>query len=303
MIYTVTLNPSLDYFAVTDTMAEGRTNRTRGEYIVPGGKGLNVSMVLSRLGTKSVGIAFTAGFTGAELRRLLSEEAVDTEMIDTGSGFTRINIKINTGQITEFNGAGIILSEDLIGKLKKRLSALGKDDTVVFSGSIPNGAEKTLYRDLAASTEARVILDTYGEALTAALPEHPFLIKPNDEEIEGLAGHPVETEEELITEMRKLQALGAGNVMVSLGGRGAVLLTEEGSFFRCAVPEVPPGRPFNTVAAGDSMIAGFLHMYLASKDYEKALRFAVAAGTAAAYSEWLPEKAFIQELSKWYQVP
>ena len=296
MIYSVTLNPSLDYFALTDTVTEGRTNRTQGEYIVPGGKGLNVSMVLSRLGTKSVAIAFTAGFTGAELMRLLAEEDVETEVIDTGTGFTRINIKVNTGRITEFNGAGITLSEELIEKLKKRLSRLSSTDLLILSGSIPNGAEKTLYRDLMASTDARVILDTYGEALTAALPLHPFLIKPNDEEIEGFAGHPVETEEKLILAMHKLQALGARNVMVSLGGRGAVLLTEAGAYCSCAVPQVPAGRPFNTVAAGDSMIAGFLHEFQKSQDYEKALRFAVTVGTAAAYSEWLPEKAFIQEL-------
>ncbi len=296
MIYTVTLNPSLDYFALTDTVAEGRTNRTHGEYIVPGGKGLNVSMVLSRLGTKSSAIAFTAGFTGAELSRLLSEEDVETEMIDTGSGATRINVKINSGKITEFNGAGITLSETLVDKLKKRLSGLSEEDLLVLSGSIPNGAEKTLYRDLMASTKARVVLDTYGEALTAALPMHPFLIKPNDEEIEGLAGHPVETEEELLKEMRKLQMQGAGHVMVSLGARGAVLLTDSGEFYRGAVPDVPAHRPFSTVAAGDSMIAGFIHEYQKSRDPAKALRFAVTVGTAAAYSEWLPEKAFIQEL-------
>ena len=296
LIYTVTLNPSLDYFALTDAVAEGRTNRTHHEYIVPGGKGLNVSMVLSRLGTKSVALAFSAGFTGAELVRLLKEEAVETEMIDTGTGFTRINIKINTGRITEFNGAGIRLSEELIEKLKKRLSGLSEDDLLILSGSIPNGAEKTLYRELMASTRARVILDTYGEALTAALPLEPFLIKPNDEEIEGLAGHPIETEEDLLQEMRKLRSLGAKNVMVSSGRRGAALLAETGAYFSCTVPKVPEGRPFNTVAAGDSMIAGFIHEYQKSQDYERALRFAVTVGTAAAYSEWLPEKAFIQEL-------
>ena len=300
MIYTLTLNPSLDYFALTDAAVEGRTNRTHGEYIVPGGKGLNVSMVLSRLGTKSSAIAFTAGFTGAELVRLLLEEDVEAEMIDTGAGFTRINIKINTGRITEFNGAGITLSEELIDTLKKRLSELSDNDLLILSGSIPNGAKKTLYRDLMASTKARVILDTYGEALTAALPLHPFLIKPNDEEIEGFAGHPVETEEELLAQMRKLQQLGAGNVMVSLGGQGAVLLTENGSFCRCKVPRVPAGRPYNTVAAGDSMIAGFIHEYQKSQDYEKALRFAVTVGTAAAYSEWLPETEFIKELCEEY---
>ena len=296
MIYTITLNPSLDYFAMTDEIRAGRTNRTRDEYIVPGGKGLNVSMVLSRLGTKSTAIAFAAGFTGRELRRLLTEEQVDTELIDAGAGITRINIKINTGEITEFNGAGIRLSEELCGRLKKRLSGLSGEDLVILSGSIPAGAENTLYRDLMAATPARVVLDTYGEALTAALSERPFLIKPNEEEIAAFAGHPVETEEELYREMKKLQERGAVNVMVSLGKDGAVLLTADGGFFRSAVPKVPPGRPFNTVAAGDSMIAGFLHAYHETRDPEKALAFSAAAGTAAAYSEWLPERDFILAL-------
>ena len=281
---------------MTESVSEGKTNRTHDEYIVPGGKGLNVSMVLSRLGTKSAAIGFTAGFTGAELVRLLSEEKVDTEMIDAGEGFTRINVKINCGKVTEFNGAGITLSEELVTTLKKRLSALSGEDLVILSGSIPKGAKKSLYRDLMASTAARVILDCSGEALKEALPLHPFLIKPNDEEIEELAGHPVETEEALRAEMLKLQALGAVNVMVSLGARGAVLLTEDGDFFSCTPPAVPAGRPFNTVAAGDSMIAGFIHAYRTTPDYEKALRFAVTVGTAAAYSEWRPEKSFIDSL-------
>lgn len=298
MIYTVTLNPSLDYFAMTGPFEEGRTNRTHDEYIVPGGKGLNVSMVLSRLGTKSKALAFTAGFTGVELRRLLEEEAVETEMIDAGSGFTRINVKINSGRITEFNGAGVVLSETLVERLKKRLSGLQGEDLVVFSGNLPRGAKNSLYRDLMASSKAGVILDTSGEALLTALPLKPFLIKPNDEEIAGLAGKPVESGEELKEEMKRLRAFGAENVMVSLGEKGAVLLSEEGDFFSCTPPKVPAGRPFNTVAAGDSMIAGFIHMYRASGDVEKALRFAVTVGTAAAYSEWLPERDFILELWK-----
>lgn len=296
MIYTVTLNPSLDYFAMTEGINEGKTNRTHDEYIVPGGKGLNVSMVLSRLGTKSTAIAFSAGFTGAELVRLLAEEDVQTEMIDAGEGFTRINVKINTGKITEFNGEGVILSESLVETLKKRLSALSEKDLVVLSGNIPKGAKSTLYRDLAAATPAEVILDSFGEALLLALPEKPFLIKPNEEEIEGLAGHPVNTQEGLLFEMLKLQRLGAKNVMVSRGALGAVMLTEYGTFLSAAPPKVPEGRPFNTVAAGDSMIAGFIHSFNAKQDYTEALSFAVRCGTAAAYSEWLPERAFIESL-------
>ena len=296
MIYTVTLSPSLDYFAMTDTIRAGKTNRTHGEYIVPGGKGLNVSMVLSRLGMKSTAIAFTAGFTGAELVRLLKAEAVDTEVIDAGEGFSRINVKINTGQITEFNGEGVTLSEELVLKLKNRLSRLGKEDLVIFSGSLPKGVKSGFYRDLMAETPARVILDTYGEALVSALPLKPFLIKPNDEEIEAIMGRPVQDERDLREQMEALQALGARNVMVSLGEKGAALLSEDGGFYRETPPAVPPGRTLNTVAAGDSMIAGFLYGLEAFGDCEKALRFSVTAGTAAAYSEWLPEKAFIGEL-------
>ena len=296
MIYTVTLNPSLDYFAVTEGFREGKTNRTHDEYIVPGGKGLNVSMVLSRLGMKSIAIAFTAGFTGAELRRLLLAEDVDTEMIDTGAGFSRINVKINTGQITEFNGSGVTLSEALVLRLKNRLFGLSADDLVIFSGSLPKGAETGFYRDMMASTKARVILDTYGEALLSALPLRPFLIKPNDEEIEAIAGRPLTDDQKLQEAMQALQTLGARNVMVSLGAKGAVLLTENGDLFRAAPPQVPPGRTLNTVAAGDSMIAGFLRAFEITGDDGFALRFSVAVGTAAAYSDWLPEKSFIEAL-------
>ena len=296
MIYTVTLNPSLDYFAMTEAIRAGKTNRTHGEYIVPGGKGLNVSMVLSRLGVKSTAIAFTAGFTGAELVRLLRAEDVDTEMIDAGEGFSRINVKINTGEITEFNGAGVTLSEELVLRLKNRLSRLESGDLVIFSGSLPKGAEKGFYRDMMAETPARVILDTYGEALVSALPLKPFLIKPNDEEIEAITGGPIGDAQDLQRKMQALQAQGAKNVMVSLGKKGAALLTEDGGFFMETPPCVPPGHRLNTVAAGDSMIAGFLYALKKFGDYAKALRFSVTVGTAAAYSEWLPEKDFIEEL-------
>ena len=303
MIYTVTLNPALDYHAETDTFLFAGTNRTCGEYVVPGGKGINVAVVLSRLGEEAEAIAFSAGFTGQELRRLTEEHKVRCDFIDTGEGFTRINVKLKSGEVTEFNGSGITLSEPYIRELEKRLSALNEGDTLVLSGSIPKGADPGLYRRLGeASGAGTFLVDAVGEVLLQTLPLRPFLVKPNADELTELSrlmeeenspeGQQDQTQT-VIREARRLQHRGARNVLVSMGSEGAVLVSEEGSVFR-AVP--PKGQMIDTVGAGDSMIAGFLHGYGLHGDYGEALRWAVAAGSATAYSEWLAERELIEEL-------
>ena len=289
MIYTVTLNPSLDYTAAAATMNFGKTNRTKNEYIVPGGKGLNVSVMLSRLGLPTTALGFAAGFTGKELLRLLKDLDCSCDFIETKNGFTRINVKLVSEEVTEFNGSGITLDEDDLDALKNRISKLQKTDTLVLSGSIPNGADRDIYKQLILSAPkgVTVVLDTCGEPLASALECRPFLIKPNIDELRDLFREPIETLEDILFYAKKLQSMGAQNVLISMGADGALLLTEGGESYHA---DVPKGECKNTVGAGDSMIAGFLYGFTSFSDYEKALKYAVAAGSATAYAVWLAEK-------------
>ncbi|MBQ4119973.1 MAG: 1-phosphofructokinase [Clostridia bacterium] len=294
MIYTVTLNPSLDYIAFTDTICEGKTNRTKDEYIVPGGKGLNISILLSRLCCPSTALGFIGGFTGKELQNLLKAESINcnfTEVADT----TRINFKLNSGKITEFNGSGITLDTDKIEKLKTRIKNLKSGDWLCLSGSIPKGAKADIYKELALSAPDSVItvIDAVGEPLKQALLAKPFLIKPNRDELCDFFGVDKIADEDIEIYAKKLQNMGAQNVMISLGSAGAFLLNSNGKTYFQKAPE---GNPINTVAAGDSMIAGFIKRYCETNDFADSLKFAVAAGSATAFSKWLAEKDLIYKL-------
>ena len=303
MYYTVTLNPALDYHAETDTFLFAGTNRTRNEYFVPGGKGINVAVILSRLGEEAEAIAFSAGFTGRELKRLTEEHRVRCDFIEAGEGFTRVNVKLKSGEVTEFNGSGIMLSEKDIRELETRLSALQAEDTLILSGSIPKGGDPGLYKRLGeASGAGTLVVDAVGEVLLSALPLRPFLVKPNTDELIELIRLMREDSEDqddqpdlsaVIRAARLLQKKGARNVLVSMGADGALLLSEDGSVFQ-AVP--PGGRMIDTVGAGDSMIAGFLHGIRRYSGYGTALSYAVAAGSATAYSEWLAERELVEAL-------
>lgn len=294
MIYTVTLNPSLDYIATCDTLNLGKTNRTRGEYIVPGGKGLNVSILLSRLGANTTALGFSGGFKGKELERLLREENIKCDFSEV-SGNTRINVKLNSGEITEFNASGISLDQDKINALIDKIKTLKSGDWLCLSGSIPKGAEKDSYKKLALSAPSgvRVVIDAVGEPLKASLSAKPFLIKPNIDELCDLFGQEIKTQKEIETYAKKLQEMGAQNVLVSMGGDGALLIDKNGyTHFQKA----PKGKVVNTVAAGDSMIAGFIYRYIETKNFEDSLKFSVASGSATAFSKWLAEPKFINEL-------
>ena len=295
MIYTVTLNPSLDYTANAKTFLSGKTNHVSDEYFVVGGKGLNVSILLRRLGVDSTALGFTAGFTGKELQKMF--EALDCrhDFIKVSEGFTRINVKLVENEITEFNAAGPKISDRDIELLLKKIPSLNPEDTLVLSGSIPAGVSENIYsRIISAAPEGTtVILDTCGKALTSALTLRPFLIKPNDEELSDLFGRSVESHEDVVFYAKKLQEMGAQNVLVSLGGKGAILLTERGEVYSCTPPK---GKMVNTVGAGDSMVAGFIREYSLSGDYAAALKFAVCCGSATAYSKWLAEKELIEKL-------
>jgi 1-phosphofructokinase len=293
MIYTLTLNPSLDYVAFTDTLNLGKTNRTKNEYIVPGGKGINISILLSRLGVPTTALGFAGGFTGEKLKDLLKSENICCDFSQINAD-TRINVKLSCGEITEFNGSGATLSENDIENLKDKISTLQNGDWICLSGSVPNGVSTDIYKQLALCVKdgVNVVIDTVGKPLLEALETKPFLIKPNIDELCDIFDCEISIDN-IENYAKKLQAMGAQNVMVSCGKDGAFLLDNKGkTYFQTA----PKGNAVNTVAAGDSMIAGFITEYIKSENFVDSLKFATACGSATAFSKWLAEKELIEQI-------
>ena len=275
MIYTVTFNPSLDYIVGTEGFQLGNTNRTVSELMLPGGKGINVSTVLKNLGIESTALGFTAGFTGEEIRRRVDGLGLRSEFIDVGNGFSRINVKMKEFDGTEINGQGPVI---------------GEDDTLVLAGSIPASMPDSIYSDILARLEGKgvvSIVDATKDLLLNVLKYRPFLIKPNHHELGEIFGVELEKREDVIPYAEKLQEQGAQNVLVSMGGKGAVLLDAEGSVHMLPVPK---GTLVNAVGSGDSMVAGFLAGWTEKKDYEHAFRMGISAGSASAFSELLATK-------------
>ena len=296
MIYTLTLNPSIDYLAETDSFNIGKTNRTKNEYFVAGGKGVNVSVLLSRLGEDTTALGFVGGFTGEELQKRLKEEKINCNFHRV-EGNTRINVKLNSGEITEFNASGVELRDTDISALKSKAKTIKEGDWLCLSGSIPKGAEASIYKDLALSVKegVKVVVDAVGEPLKEALLAKPFLIKPNIDELCDLFGVEIKTREEIERYAKSLQDAGAQNVLVSLGGDGAVLLDMDGNTHFMPAHK---GKVINTVGAGDSMVAGFIYKYIETKDFAESLKFSVASGSATAFSPWLAKAEQIYELYK-----
>lgn len=296
MIYTVTLNPSLDLFMTVDGMERGRTNRSRSEEYKPGGKGINVSIVLKQMGIDSVALGFLAGFTGKEIAERLEKQGIATEFEMLSEGESRINVKIKNINGTEINGAGPVISPEVVQKLKRRLDKLGNGDYLVLCGSIPGSMDKKLYRELMEQLTGRgvqVIVDANGEALRSVLPLHPFLVKPNQHELGELFGVELSTREQVIPYAKKLCELGAQNVIVSLGALGAVFVDQSGVVYETQAPE---GILKNAVGAGDSMIAGFLTELALGGAKEKAFLRCVATGSATAFSEDFATRELVEEL-------
>ena len=296
MIYTVTLNPSLDYFLSVEHFAIGKTNRSNEEVYRPGGKGINVSWVLHNLGLESTALGFLAGFTGQEIKRQMETTGIATDFIELPKGMSRLNVKIKQMDATEINASGPVLSEENLEELRKKLSVLTKGDILILSGSLPGSVTTDIYKDLmeeVAGKEIPVIVDAIGDALLKTLPLHPFFIKPNHQELSELFDVELTTREQVIPYARKLQERGARNVLVSLGGAGAVLLDQNGVVHES---EVPRGKLINAVGAGDSMVAGFLTGYLEKQDFEHAFLMGVAAGSASAFSEGLADRATVEQL-------
>lgn len=299
MIYTVTFSPAVDYVVYMDDLKQGETNRSKRETYYFGGKGINVSAMLTKLGVENTAMGFVSGFTGEALEQGLKDQGITTDFVHLREGITRINIKIKTDRETEINTQGAAITEEELEELLKKLDRLREGDVLVVSGNIPNTLPENTYEvmlERLSGRGIRYVADATGNLLKSVLKYRPFFVKPNKEELEGLLGITVTTEE-LREAAEKLQKMGACNVLVSLGEEGAYLLCENGTEYRMKAIRQ---QAKNTVGAGDSMVAGFLAGYLESGDYEKALKLAVAAGSATACSEGLATKekieAFFQNL-------
>lgn len=296
MIYTVTFNPSLDYIVSVEDFRPGLTNRTDSELLLPGGKGINVSIVLKNLGISSIALGFVAGFTGDEVVRRLTEMGVESGFIGIGEGFTRINLKLQSIDGTEINGQGPKISGEKVQMLMEQLSRLEEGDVLFLSGSIPASMPDNTYQKIMERLDnrnVRIVVDATKDLLLNALPYHPFLIKPNNHELGEIFDVELGTRSEVISYAGKLKERGAQNVLVSMAGEGAVLVAAEGKVYEAPAPE---GVLINGVGAGDSMVAGFMAGYMEKEDYEYAFHMGLAAGSASAFSEYLATKEEILQV-------
>ena len=298
MIYTVTFNPALDYIVRLDSFTAGEINRMQYEQIMPGGKGINVSIVLNNLGVENRALGFIAGFTGKEIEHQLTATGCKSDFIELPAGNSRINVKIKADKETEINGQGPNIPPEFLERLLKKMDELQEDDILVLAGSIPSTLPDDIYQRILKRLDGkgiRVVVDATCNLLLNVLKYKPFLIKPNNHELGEMFGVVLKSDEEIILHAKKLQERGAQNVLISMAGDGAILLTADGSVFRCAAPK---GQLVNSVGAGDSMVAGFLTGYIESHNFRKAFHMGVATGSASAFSENLATRAEVETLLK-----
>lgn len=297
MIYTVTFNPSLDYIVRVDDFKAGEVNRTSYENILPGGKGINVSIVLKNLGHDSTALGFMAGFTGEEIKNELVKYGIHTHFIEVEKGMSRINVKMKSNEESEINGQGPLITQDDINELFEVLDTLNKEDLLVISGSIPHTLPDDMYQIIMQRLENKhipIIVDATNDLLMNVLQYHPFLIKPNNHELGEIFNVTLNTREEVVPYAKKMQEMGARNVLISMAGEGDVLVDEDGHVY---MSEAPKGTVVNSVGAGDSMVAGFLTGYIESKgDYGTAFKMGVATGSASAFSENLATREEVEAL-------
>ncbi|GAA3022383.1 1-phosphofructokinase [Tetragenococcus solitarius] len=295
MIYTLTLNPSIDYIVHVTQLKTGDVNRMTEDFKLPGGKGINVSRILQRIGSSSYALGFLGGFTGDFIEKWLIEEGIHSQFTKVKQD-TRINVKLKAEEETEINGLGPDITEDEIKRLKFTLSELVKaGDIVVLSGSTPGSLRKGFYQELIQiikENEAEFVIDTTGDDLLAALPEKPLLVKPNNHELAELYKTSLNSLDDIIIYGKKLLADGAKNVIISMAGDGALLITEDGTY----LSNVLKHEVKNSVGAGDSMIAGFLGEFSQSKDPLEAFKWGVACGSATTFSDDLATGNFIRKL-------
>lgn len=298
MIYTVTVNPSLDYVIDVDNFAVGRINRTTAENVFAGGKGINVSIVLNNLGIETKAFGFTAGFTGQEIKRLIEEKGIKSEFIEVTNGISRINVKLRSNEESEINGQGPFITQSNIQSLYKKLDQLTPNDMLVLAGSIPTTLPTSLYMDIMeylSNKKIKIIVDATKDLLKKVLEFHPFMVKPNNHELGDVFGVKLNTQKEVIPYAKKLCEMGAQNVLVSMAEQGAVLVSADKKVYEAPCPK---GNLVNSVGAGDSMVAGFITGYLNTGNYMEALKTGLCAGTASACSEELATKEQVENLMK-----
>lgn len=296
MIYTVTFNPSLDYIVSVKEFELGKTNRTMAEQMLAGGKGINVSSVLKNLGVNNVALGFVAGFTGREIERMAKESGIICNFITLEEGCSRINVKMKDFDGTEINGMGPVISESAVEQLREQLRALTQGDMLVLAGSIPSCMSDSIYRDIMSELKDKgihFVVDATKDLLLNVLEFHPFLIKPNNHELGEIFGVELTTRESVVPYAKKMQEMGARNVLVSMAGEGAVLLDEEQNVYMLPAPK---GTLVNAVGAGDSMVAGFIAGWAEKKDSYHAFKMGVSAGSASAFSEILATKEDVQRV-------
>lgn len=296
MIFTVTFNPSLDYIVRVDEMRLGTINRTNYEQLLPGGKGINVSIVLGNLGHPSRALGFSAGVTGVALEKLLADTGVDADLVHVKAGFTRINAKVKAVEETEINGQGPRIAPEDVDALFSKLDVLGQDDTLVISGSVPNTLPSDMYEQVMerlAGRGVRIVVDAERDLLTRVLPYRPFLVKPNNHELGDIFGVTLKTRDEVVPYARRMQEMGAQNVLVSMAGEGGVLVAADGQVYQSPAAK---GTVVNSVGAGDSCVAGFLAGLIETGSYQTAFRMGLAAGSASAFSDHLATRPEVEDL-------
>ena len=296
MIYTVTLNPSIDYVIKVDKLTTGNINRVNEEHVYPGGKGINVTRILKSLDNDNIALGFVSGFTGDYIINSLQELNLKSDFIKVKEGFTRINVKVKSEEETEINGQGPKISEEELNQFYKVIDKLVDGDILILSGSIPSCVAERLYESIMKKVEDRdikVIVDATKNLLLNVLKYKPFLIKPNNHELAEMFNVELNSTEDVVFYARKLKEMGAQNVLISMGKDGALLVTENDEVFASSVAK---GEVINSVGAGDSMVAGFIAGYLKSNSYEEALRLGAASGGATAFSSDLATREFIDKL-------
>lgn len=295
MIYTITLNPAIDYIIQTDKIEIGSVNRSKHEEIYFGGKGINVSLVLSELGIKSKVLGFVSGFTGAAIEKSMEENGIDADFIHLKTGFSRINIKIKSVKETEINGQGPDIPQDKVDELFGRLDEIQDGDIIVLAGSIPPSLPSDIYEKIfnrMSNKKVRIAVDTTKDLLLNVMKYRPFLVKPNNFELGEMFGVNLNAIDDIVKYAWKLKDMGAVNVLVSMAGNGAVLIDENSEIHICKACK---GTVINSVGAGDSMVAGFI-AGCESSDYEYALKLGTASGGATAFSDGLAKKDMIFNL-------
>ena len=295
MIYTVTLNPALDYVIEVSDFQTGRINRSRKESVFCGGKGINVSCILKELGLESTALGFTAGFTGAALEDGLAKQGIHTDFIHVKDGMTRINVKMKSGNETEINGIGPNITEEDFAKLKEKTSSLVMGDILILSGSIPSCMAPDAYEQIVSGLREGVhlIVDAEKDLLVKILKYRPFLIKPNNLELAQIFETEIRNDEDIIYYAQKLRQMGARNVLVSMAKDGAILAAENDQIYQIGVAR---GTVVSSVGAGDSMVAGFTAGYIRTRDYAYAMKLGTACGGATAFHAGLADKEEIMEV-------